>query len=111
MAQTGIQIERDWLLRLWYIAVTGKDCGKVRSQTIFGMTRVMRTVEQVKGAEALAVRGASLEDRDTICRAIEQLRDEVAKAGLSLAESLGFSYPFALEAVARQGRQDYTGLS
>ena len=108
MAQTGVEMERGVLLRLWYVEVTGRDCGSVRSQTIFGMTQVMRTVETAKGAAGLAILGASLADHAAICRAVEQLRDEVAKVGRTLAEAFEFSYPSALEAVARHGWQEYT---
>jgi len=111
MAQTGIQNERGLLLRLWYVEATGLDCGDIRSQTIFGMTQVMRTVEKAKGAEGLDIMGASLIDYAAIVRAIEQLREEVAKVGRTLADLLVFPYPLELEAVVLQGWQEhaYTG--
>ena len=107
MAQAGIEMERGVLLRLWYVEATGLDCGSMRSQTIFGMTQVMRTVEQAKGAEGIAILGASLTDRAAICHAIEQLREEAARVGRTLAASLDFSYPYELEAVAHRGWQEF----
>ena len=107
LALTGIHNERQLLLRLWHIQATGCDCGETRTQTIHGLTHLMQTVEQARGAEALEVLGASLASRNDICRAIEQLRDQITQTGQLLAQTLNFPYPEAIEHVARQGWQDF----
>lgn len=107
LALTGIHNERQLLLRLWYIQATGNDCGEMRTQTIHGLTHLMQTVEQARGAQALEVLGASLASRADIERAIEQVRDEVTQAGRILAQTLHFAYPEAIEQTARRGWQEF----
>ncbi len=107
LALTGLHNDRQLLLRLWYIQVTGNDCGEMRTQTIHGLTHLMQTVEQARGKEALQVLGASLATDDDICRAIEQLREQVTQAGQILAETFKFDYPDAMERTARRGWQEF----
>lgn len=106
LAITGIQRERALLLRLWYVAQTGRDFGSA-SPTIHGMAELCRTVEHVQGVVAFHVLGAPLTNNDQICHAIELLRDAVSAAGQRLAETLGFSYPHDLEQMVRQGWHDF----
>ena len=107
LAMTGIQTERAALLRLWHIEATGRDVGAPHTQTIHGLTRQMRTVEQAKGISALQTLGASLASHEDILTAIETLRDAVSQTGRLLADRLNFDYPIAAETVARQGWQEF----
>ncbi len=107
LAIVGAQNDRAVLLRLWYMEITGLDAGNPRTQTIHGLAHQMRTVEQAKGAEALRVLGASLASRADILTAIEMLRDEIGHTGRLLAARLDFAYPAEVEAVARQGWQEF----
>jgi predicted nucleotidyltransferase len=110
LAMTGIQVDRSYLLRLWYALATGNDCGPLQTQSIFGLTNLMRTVAQAQGATALEVLGAPLSDRSQILHTITLLRDEAAKAGRLLARQLGFPYPQTLEQTVRQGWADFLPL-
>ena len=107
LAMTGIQTESALLLRLWYVEATGTDCGAQRTQTIHGLTDLMRTVEQAKGAEALVILGASMASREDIIHAIEALRDAVSHAGHALADRFCFEYPETLEQITRTGWADF----
>lgn len=107
LALNGLHNDRQLLLRLWYIQATGNDCGEMRTQTIHGLTHLMQTVEQARGTEALQVLGASLTSHDDICRAVEQLREQVTQTGQILAETFKFDYPDAMERTARRGWQEF----
>lgn len=107
LSLTGIHLERQLLLRLWYIQATGCDCGEIRTQTIHGLTHLMQTVEQARGSEALEVLGASLASRADIFHTIEQLREQVTQTGRDLAQRLKFDCPETMEQTARRGWQEF----
>jgi hypothetical protein len=107
LAPLGISIERNILLRLWYIQATGQDCGDLGRSTIHSMTRVVRTIEQQMGTHALELSGMPLRNRDEICRAIESNRRVVADLGRSLAQTYAFTYPEALEATVERCWQQF----
>lgn len=107
LSQTGVQVDRGMLLRLWYTEATGNDCGPSQTQTIYGLTHLMRTVELALGDRALRALGAPLTTRPEIFHAIRILRDEATRTGRVLAERLGFPYPHALEQKVREGWDEF----
>ena len=90
MVNFGIDTEKSLLLRLWYIELSGEDCGDLRRQTIHSLTRIIRTLEQTMGDEARAVVGGPMRDRQEISRAIERNREAIARLGRSLAQKYDF---------------------
>ena len=107
MVNFGIDVEKGLLLRLWYIEISGEDCGELRRQSIHGLTRTIRTLEKAVGDEARAVIGQPMRDRQEIYHAIESHREAVARIGRRLAQKYGFTYPEQLETTARQGWQAF----
>jgi len=104
MAMLGLHIEQGLLLRLWYIEVSGQDCGDVRRQTIHSLTEVVQTIEQAMGPQALALLGAPMRDRQELCQAIERNRQAVSQhLGRHLAQQYGFEYPAVLEETVVRG--------
>lgn len=106
----GFDLEKAMLVRLWYMEVSGKDCGDVRQGSIHALTNVMYTLEQAVGDEVRAVIGAPMHERAEIYRALEGNREAVSRIGRSLAQKYGFVYPADLEATVRQGWQDFLAL-
>jgi len=107
MVNFGIDVETSLLLRLWYIEMSGKDCGELRRQTIHALTRTIRTLEQNAGDEVRGVVGEPTRDRQEIYHAIERNREMVSRLGRSLAQKYGFAYPADLEATVLRGWQDF----
>lgn len=107
MAHFGMAIEHSLLLRLWYISISGKDCGDLRRQTIHSLTDVIGALEQAAGDEARALVGAPHRLRHELYRAIENNRAFVARLGRSLAQTYGFPYPEELEATVQQSWQRF----
>ena len=104
MATLGLHIEQGLLLRLWYIEVSGQDCGDVRRQTIHSLTEVVHTIERAMGSQALALLGAPMRDRQELCQAIERNRQAISQhLGRRLAQRYGFDYPAALEETVLRG--------
>lgn len=97
----GLGLEQSMLMRLWYVAATGRDLGTQRA-TIHTMTKTTRAIEAGPDAlETLRVLGAPRLTAADRRRAVEISRDEVARVGRLLAERLGFAYPEALERTVR----------
>jgi hypothetical protein len=104
MATFGLHIEQSLLLRLWYIEVSGQDCGDVRRQTIHSLTEVVQTIERAMGPQALELLGAPMRDRQELCQAIERNRQAVSQhLGRHLAQRYGFDYPAVLEETVLRG--------
>jgi predicted nucleotidyltransferase len=106
----GFDVEKALLVRLWYIEVSGKDCGDVRQGTIHTLTSIMRTLEQAVGDEARSVMGAPMRTRAEIGQAIEGNRKIVSRIGRHLAQKYGFVYPDDLEATVLQSWQEFLEL-
>jgi predicted nucleotidyltransferase len=96
-----IHAERDLLLRLWYIQVSGKDYGAAR-ETIHSQTEIVHAVERARGPEAQHVLGAPTRNREELVRVIEMHHDLVSRLGHELAEWYDFAYPSDLEETALQ---------
>lgn len=97
----GLGLEQAVLMRLWYVAATGRDLGTQRA-TIHTMTQTARAIEAGPDAhETLRVLGAPRLTSADRLRAVETSRDEVARVGRRLAGRLGFAYPEALEQTVR----------
>ncbi|MGH2507127.1 MAG: hypothetical protein ACRDHZ_06910 [Ktedonobacteraceae bacterium] len=107
LATFGINIEKSFLLRLWYIDVSGIDCGDMRRQTIHSMTDMVRALQEAVGAQELTVIGEPMRNRQELYRAIERDREVAAQLGRRLAQTYGFAYPIELEASVLQGWQDF----
>jgi len=104
MATLGLHLEQSLLLRLWYIEVSGQDCGDVRRQTIHSLTEVVQTIERAMGPQALALLGAPMRDRQELCQAIEGNRQAISQhLGRRLAQRYGFDYPAVLEETVLRG--------
>jgi len=99
---TGLHNDRSALTRLWNVLATGRDSGN-RAPTIHGLTAIMRAVDELMGPDALRIVGGPTANREDICSAVEQIRDEVSRVGRLLAERLGFDYPDVLEETVRSG--------
>lgn len=102
VAQFGVPLERNFLLRLWYVLATGLDYGGT-GLTIHSLSPITRALRERIGEPALTLYGLPLRTRAEISAAIETDRAEVARVGRLLAERLHFDYPDALEQTARQG--------
>lgn len=108
MATLGLHIEQSLLLRLWYIDITGQDCGDARRQTIHSLTELVHTIQQALGPQALALIGAPMRDRHELYQTIEHNRQAVSQhLGPSLAHKYNFPYPSALETTTLQGWQTF----
>ena len=105
-----IHAERDLLLRLWYIQVSGKDYGAAR-ETIHSQTAIVHAVERAKGREAMRTLGAPTRNRAELLRVIELHHKVVAELGHELAERYGFPYPSDLEATVLQSWQNFVSSS
>ncbi|MGI4787572.1 MAG: nucleotidyltransferase family protein [Janthinobacterium lividum] len=102
----GLGIEQSVLIRLWYVAATGRDQGTQRA-TIHTLTPTMRAITATFGAHSLETLGTPRGNRADVIRAIECNRNEVAAVGRRLAELLGFEYPEALEQTVRETWRQY----
>jgi hypothetical protein len=71
------------------------------------MVAAVRAIDATLGSGTLELMGGAADDRASICRAVEDLRDEVSHVGRLLAGSLGFTYPEALEETVRRCWQAY----
>ena len=110
MATLGLHIEQSLLLRLWYIDVSGQDCGDVRRQTIHSLTEVVQTIERAMGPQALALLGAPMRDRQELCQTIERNRQAVSQhLARRLAQRYGFEYPGELEETVLRGWEVFLG--
>ncbi len=108
MVTLGLHMEQSMLLRLWYIEVSGQDCGDMRRQTIHSFTKVVQTIEQAKGSQALMMIGAPMRNRLEIYQTIERNRQAISQElGRQLAQKYGFEYPSFLEATVLQGWQEF----
>jgi hypothetical protein len=94
------------LIRLWYTLHTGRNAG-LKHISIHGLTQQTRTIEQRVGPGALAMLGAGLTTRGQIILHIEAVRDEVARVGRRLAQTLNFEYPTELEETVRRGWREF----
>src|SRR5260370_14399977 len=104
MATVGLDVEQGLLLGLWYIEVSGQDCGDMRRQTIHSLTEGVHTIEQAMGAQALALLGAPMRDHQELCQTIERNRQAVSQhLGRHLAQQYGFEYPAVLEETVLRG--------
>ena len=107
IALFGLGLEYAPLMRLWYVAATGRDLGTQRA-TIHTLTQTTRVVEAGPDApQMLRVLGAPRQTKAERRRAIELSRDEVARVGRALAARLGFAYPEALEVTVRTAWQRF----
>ncbi len=107
LAPLGLSLERNVLLRLWYIQTTGQDCGDLGRSTIHSLTRVVRVIEQQMGAHALELLGMPLRSRIEIEHAIESNRRIIAEVGRSLAHIYDIAYPEALENTVMRSWQQF----
>lgn len=102
VAWQGEHFMRQLLLRLWYVAASGDDCGPLERTTIHTLSPVMRTVQEAMGERALAVAGLPARTVPELLDATTRLCDEVAQVGRQLAGRFGFDYPEAAEETVRQ---------
>jgi predicted nucleotidyltransferase len=96
-----LHAERDLLLRLWYIEITGKDYAAAR-ETIHSQSEVVSMIERASGPQALTTLGAPTRNREEILRVIELHHELVSELGRQLAERFTFPYPAALESTVLQ---------
>jgi len=90
------------VLRLWFIAATGADCGPVGRLTIHTISPVVRAVQGAHGPAALALLGGPLGGEVEVVAGALALQGEVSRIGRRLAAALGFVYPDAAEATVRR---------
>jgi hypothetical protein len=105
-----IQKERDLLLRLWYIQVSGRDYSPMR-ETTHALSAIMATVRRAKGLQALQLLGAPTRNHRELTQVIELHRTVVSELGQHLAHQYGFAYPAALEATVLRSWQEFVGAS
>ena len=107
IALFGLGLELSPLMRLWYVAATGRDLGMQRA-TIHMLTRTVRAIESGPDAlQTLRVLGAPRLTAADRLQAVEISRDEVGRVGRTLAAQLGFAYPEALEKTVRTAWQRF----
>jgi len=97
----GLEVQRSYLLRLWYILATGKDPGTSRV-TIHLMSRMIPPIRELVGPAAIEILGAPARNMWEIIDSIERNRDEVSRIGRLIAHEVGFDYPSKLEATVRE---------
>src|SRR5450755_1765837 len=107
MVTFGFDVEKALLVRLWYLEVSGKDCGDVRQGTIHTLTSIIGTLEQDGGDEVRAVIGAPMRTGAEIYHALESNRTVISRIGRRLAQKYGSVYPADLEAAVLQGWQEF----
>jgi hypothetical protein len=105
-----IQKERDLLLRLWYIQVSGKDYSTTR-ETLHSLTEMMSTLGRTNVPQVLLILGTPTRNRQELIQVIEMNREVVSKLGHRFAHQYGFEYPSALEATVLRNWQDFVGSS
>jgi predicted nucleotidyltransferase len=105
-----IHAERDLLLRLWYIQVSGKDYGAAR-ETIHSQTEIVQAVERARGAEAQQMLGAPTRNREELLRVIELHHEVVSQLGHEFSERYSFAYPSDLEATVLQSGRNFVESS
>ncbi|PWT72840.1 MAG: hypothetical protein C5B60_08970 [Chloroflexi bacterium] len=104
-----IQKERDLLLRLWYIAATGKDYSSTR-ETVHSLSEIVSAaLGSGSVLEPLDILGAPMRNQPEIIRVIELNRKLVSELGRQFAHQYGFEYPSELEATVRRHWHDYLG--
>lgn len=106
IAITGINMERALLVRFWHILATGRDSGTAQV-TIHSLTQTAHALRDTMETHRWRLLGAPLTTRQARCKAIEDIRDEVAVVGRTLADTLGFDYPDRLERTVRGAWQKY----
>lgn len=107
MVNFGFDVEKALLVRLWYLEVSGKDCGDLRRGTIHTLTSIIRALDQAGGDEVRSVTGAPLRTRTEIYHAVESNRKVISRIGRRLAQKYNFVYPADLEATVLQGWQEF----
>ena len=100
VVNVGLEVQRAYLLRLWYALATGCDTGTSRA-TIHLLSRMIPPIQGLVGARMNELIGAPARSIEEIKRSIMANRDEVSRIGRLLAEKLGFDYPEKLESVVR----------
>jgi len=108
MIPSGLYHSWMMLMRMWFALATGEEAGPHHFAGIHGLTALVRAVERVADAEALALFGAPARTRAEIYAAIERHQEAAARAGRALAERLGFAYPEALERTVRDQWAEFT---
>lgn len=98
---------RHELLRLWFIAATGSDCGPINRLTIHTFTPVARAIAKAQDGNRLAQLGQPLGTAAELITAARWSQAEAAHTGRELAARGGFTYPEALEMTVLRSWQKY----
>lgn len=109
MFPSGVHAAWTMLMRLWYIEATGNEVRPYHFSGIHGLTELVRAVEGVEGADALALFGAPIRTREEIWEAVARQHEAAARVGRILAERFGFAYPAALEQMVRASWRTFRG--
>jgi hypothetical protein len=107
VAIVGIHQERMALIRLLYIAQTGRDM--TDRPTIHGLTPAVRSLQDAIGPRLLELIGMPLRSEREIVAAILALQDELSRVGHELADQMGFEYPERLERTVREAWRRFRG--
>lgn len=105
MAHFGLNADRNFLRRIWYINLSGFD--ETGQQTIHSLTDRTRVLSEGVGQRANEILGMPIQTRAQLVAAIEAVRDEVSVVGRRVSEKLSFAYPEALEETVRRGWNDW----
>ena len=98
-AFVGLYHERLALLRAWFIQHNGMDIAG--RHTIHLLAHIHRGLEATITAEKARLLGKPTGTIAETIAAIEDVRDEMSRAGRVLADRYGFEYPADLEGVVR----------
>jgi hypothetical protein len=98
---------RHELVRLWFIAATGQDCGPIGRLTIHTFTPVARAVAAVIGATELNQLGQAVGSTSELIAAAQWSQTQVARVGRHLAAHFSIAYPEQLEATVKQSWATY----
>lgn len=96
----GLSLERQALLRAWYMQATGND---IDARPTLHMLGVLHAgLAGRLSAEQHAILGLPSRTPEETIAAIEAIRAEISRAGSWLAERYAFAYPHELEDIVRR---------
>lgn len=101
VAWQGEHFIRQEIVKLFFIAATGNDCGNAIG-SIHVMSPVARAIQKAFGDEALALLGTPRRTLTELLAHAAELQDTVAALGRTLCERHGVTYPEAAEATVRR---------
>jgi len=98
---------RHELVRLWFIAASGQDCGPVGRLTIHTFTPVARAVAAETAPAKFSQLGQAVGSASELIAAAQWSQAEAARVGRQLTARYSIEYPAQLEATVKQSWAAY----